>query len=132
MTAVLDVCGAMEIILQKGKAEKFAAVLQEASLVIAPDLYIPELTNTLWKYNTAKVLTETDCIQYIQDGINYIDKFITSAELWQEAFAEAIHCKHPVYDMLFMITARRNRGVLITCDSVLASLCKKNNVQVCF
>jgi hypothetical protein len=42
MTGSIDVCGAMEILLQKEKADKFSEVLQEATLIIAPDLYIYE------------------------------------------------------------------------------------------
>ncbi|MDR1470706.1 MAG: hypothetical protein LBT00_15610 [Spirochaetaceae bacterium] len=51
MTGSIDVCGAMEILMRKEKADKLSKVLKEATLVIAPDLYIAELTNTLWKYH---------------------------------------------------------------------------------
>jgi hypothetical protein len=80
----------MEILLQKEKAEKFSKILQEATLIIVPDLYISELTNTLWKYKRANILTKNECVQYIKDGINYVDKFIDSKELWQEAFSEGV------------------------------------------
>ena len=131
MTGVLDVCGAMEILLQKGKADKFSKVLQELTLVLAPDLYVPELTNTLWKYYTAKILSKDECLQYIQDGINYVDKFIDSKEIWREAFSEGINSGHSIYDMYYVVTARRNDGLLITNDSVLTEICKKCRVQVC-
>ena len=131
MTVVIDVSGAMEILLQKAKSSTFCNVLQEATLVIAPDLYIPELANTLWKYHIAKILNKDECIQYVQDGINYVDKFITGKEIWQEAFSEGINHGHSVYDMLYMVVARRNSGILITNDSALASICKKNYIEVC-
>jgi predicted nucleic acid-binding protein len=130
MTGAIDVCGAMEILLQKKKAEKFSNILQDAALIIAPDLYISELTNTLWKYNKANILTKDECLQYIKDGINYVDKFIDSKELWQEAFSEGIHNSHSIYDMFYMVAARRNDAILITTDSVLAAICKKNNIQI--
>jgi predicted nucleic acid-binding protein len=132
MTGSIDVCGAMEILLQKEKAEKFSKVLQEATLIIAPDLYISELTNTLWKYNKANILTKDECVQYIKDGINYVDKFIDSKELWQEAFSEGINNNHSIYDMFYMVVTRRNDGILITNDSVLATICKNNNIQICY
>jgi predicted nucleic acid-binding protein len=132
MIGSIDVCGAMEILLQKEKAEKFSKILQEATLIIAPDLYISELTNTLWKYIRANILTKDECIQYIKDGINYVDKFIDSRELWQEAFSEGIKNNHSIYDMFYMVVARRNDGMLITNDSVLATICKNNNVQICY
>ena len=132
MIGAIDVCGAMEILLQKEKADKFGMILQESSLVAAPDLYIPELANTLWKYHTAKLLSKDQCLLYLQDGINYVDQFINSNEIWQEAFSEGINNDHSIYDMFYMITARRIGGVLITNDSVLAAICKKNHVQTCY
>ncbi|MDR1287496.1 MAG: type II toxin-antitoxin system VapC family toxin [Treponema sp.] len=130
MTGVLDVCGAMEILLQKEKADAFGNIVQEAALVIAPDLYISELTNTLWKYYRAAILTKDECVQYIKDGISYVDKFINGKDMWQEAFSEGINNNHSIYDMFYMVTARRNDGVLITNDSVLAEICRNNNIQI--
>ena len=131
MTGVLDVCGALEILLQKKKADKFSNILQESTLIVAPDIYVSELTNTLWKYHTAKILSKDECIQFIQDGISYVDNFIDSREIWREAFSEGINNKHSVYDMLYMVAARRNSGILITNDSALVTICKKNHVQIC-
>jgi predicted nucleic acid-binding protein len=66
-----------------------------------------------------------------KNGINYVDKFIGSRELWQEAFSEGINNNHSIYDMLYMVAARRNDGILITNDSVLAAICRNNNRQLC-
>jgi predicted nucleic acid-binding protein len=132
MIGSIDVCGAMEILLQREKAKKFSKILQEAALIIAPDVYISELANTLWKYNQKNILTKNECIQYIKDGITYVDKFIDSKELWQEAFSEGINNKHSIYDMFYMVVTRRNDGILITNDSVLATICKNNNIQTCY
>ena len=131
MIGVLDVCGAMEILLQKEKAGKFSKIMQEATLIVTPDIYVSELTNTLWKYYTAKMLIEDECVQLIQDGINYIDNFIDSSELWREVFSAGIKNKHSIYDMLYMVAARRNSALLITNDSVLETICKKNHIQIC-
>jgi hypothetical protein len=59
----------------KKKAGKFSKLLKESALVVAPDLYIAELTNTFWKYRRAKIFTKDECLQYIHDGLNYVDKF---------------------------------------------------------
>jgi predicted nucleic acid-binding protein len=131
MTAVIDVCGVMEILLHKEKAGKFTGVMREASLIPAPDLFVSELTNALWKYHAAKIYTEAECIKYIQDGIDLVDKFIDSKELWREAFSEGINNKHSTYDMFYMAAARRTGSILITTDSDLAAICKKNHVQLC-
>ena len=132
MIGAIDVCGTMEILLQKEKANKFSRILQESTFVVVPDIYISELTNTLWKYHTAKIFSKDECLQYIQDGIDYVDKFIDSKEIWYEAFSEGINNGHSIYDMLYMVVARRNGGILITNDSVLAAICKKNRIQTCY
>jgi predicted nucleic acid-binding protein len=132
VTGSIDVCGAMEILLRKEKADKFSKTLKESALVVAPDLYIAELTNTFWKYHRAKIFTKDECLRYIRDGLAYVDRFIDSGELWQEAFSEGINNSHSIYDMLYMVVARRNDGILITSDSVLAAICKDNSIQICY
>jgi predicted nucleic acid-binding protein len=61
-----------------------------------------------------------------------VDKFIDSREIWREAFSEGINNRHSIYDMFYMVMARRSGGILITNDSDLAAICKKNHVQVCY
>ena len=131
MIAIIDVSGVMEILLYREKYAKFDKVLQDATLVITPDLYVSELTNVFWKYYTAKMRTKDECIKYIKQGLGLINIFGDSKELWEEAFSEGINHRHSIYDMLYMVTARRNNGVLITNDSDLAAICKKNRVQIC-
>ena len=131
MIAVIDVSGAMEILLHKEKLEKFHKVLQDAVLIITPDLYVSELVNTLWKYNKAKTLSKDECSLYMRQGLGMINNFVNAKEIWEEAFSEAINNNHSVYDMFYMVAARRHAGTLITNDSTLAAICKKNHVQVC-
>ena len=131
MIVVIDVSGAMEILLHKEKTEKFYNELQNAILVITPDLYVSELTNTLWKYHKAKTLSKDECSLYMQQGLRMINSFVSAKEIWEEAFSEGINNNHSIYDMFYMVAARRHAGTLITNDSTLAAICKKNHVQVC-
>ena len=131
MTAVIDVSSAIEILFQKEKTEKYEKILQESTLVLSPDLYVTELVNTLWKYYSAKILSQEECKKHIENGINLVDKFINSIEIWQEAFSEGVSHKHSTYDMFYLIAARRTSSVLITSDSVLAAICKKTHIEVC-
>jgi predicted nucleic acid-binding protein len=132
MIAVLDVSGAAQILLQTSKRDKFEAVLKDASLTLAPDLYISELSNTLWKYCQKEIYTPVECVQLINNGLNYINKFIDSNDVWEEAFSEAVKNKHPVYDMFYAVIARRNGGTLVTNDEDLAKICKKLGIKYCY
>jgi predicted nucleic acid-binding protein len=130
MIVVLDVSGVMEIIMKTDRGSKFHGTLKKATTVIAPDLYVSELTNTLWKYYKAKLLAKDLCEKKVEDGINFIDNFISSNELWQEALGEGINNGHPIYDMYYAVLARRNNGTLLTSDRDLAKICKKLNIDI--
>jgi predicted nucleic acid-binding protein len=132
MLIVPDVSGIIQVLFHAGKYETFDGLLQDADLVVAPDIYVPELTNTLWKYYSAKKLTKEVCEQHIRNGIGYIDVFVDCGDLWQESFVEGIRNKHSVYDMFYMVAARRNNGILITNDSALAAICKNNQIETAY
>ena len=130
MTVVLDVSAAVEILLQKEKKALFISLYEKASWVIAPDLYIAELSNVLWKYQKAGIISHIECNQYVEDGIELIDDFFPSKELWKEALGEGIKNTHSIYDMYYAILARRNDATLITNDSKLSQICNKLNIEV--
>ena len=130
MTAVLDVSAAIEILLQKEKKELFNTTYEKASWVIAPDLYIAEISNVLWKYYKSGLISHTECIQYVEDGIELIDDYFPSKELWKEALGEGIKNTHSIYDMYYAVLARRNDATLITNDSKLSLICNKLNIEV--
>jgi predicted nucleic acid-binding protein len=132
MTVILDVSGITQILFKKEKGNKFTEVIKKAAKIIAPDLYISELTNTLWKYYKAKLLTKEMCDVKIEEGINFIDDFISSNDLWKEAFGEGIKNDHPIYDMYYAVLARRNNGKLITNDERLAKICKNSKIDFAF
>ena len=130
MTAVLDVSAAIEILLQKEKEELFNTTYEKASWVIAPDLYIAELSNVLWKYYKSGLISHIECIQYVEDGIELIDDYFPSKELWKEALGEGIKNTHSIYDMYYAVLARRNDATLITNDNKLSMVCNKLNIEV--
>jgi len=94
-------------------------------------LFVAEITNVLWKYYKAGLITHIDCIQYVQDGIDMIDDFIDARELWKESLAEGIKNSHSIYDMYYAVLARRNDAILITNDGPLARICEKLSIEIC-
>ena len=132
MTVVLDVSAAIEIVLKKDKKELFDKTFRAATWVIAPELFISEFSNVLWKYHKAKVLSHEECAQYVEDGIDLIDDFVGPNELWREALSEGLKNNHSVYDMFYLVLTRRNDATLITNDGPLAEVCRKVNVGFVF
>ena len=130
MIVVVDVSAAIEILLQKEKKGPFQESCASASLVVAPDLYVSELAKVFWKLCKAKAVTHAQCIQHAEDGIALIDDFIDAEELWKESLAEGIKNAHSVYDMFYMVLARRNDATLLTRDDRLAEICRKQKISV--
>lgn len=129
MTIVLDVSAAIQIILKKEKMEFFNNVFKNASWVIAPELYISEITNVLWKYNKAKILTHEECLSYIEDGIALIDDFFNEKDMWKEVLGESIKNCHSAYDMFYAVLARRNDSGLVSNDKELIKVAKKMKIE---
>ena len=132
MIAILDVSAAIEILPEKEKCHLFKESFENASWIIAPDLFVSEMSNVLWKYFKARIITHAECIQYAEDGISMVDDFVDARDLWKErTLGEGIKNNHPVYDMYYSVLARRNDATLITNDGQLATLCKKLKIVVC-
>ncbi len=131
MIAILDVSAAIEILLRKEKAVLFENTYQNASWIIAPELYIAEISNVLWKYYEANIITHNECVQFTETGISLIDDFSDLNDLWKEAQGEGIRNNHSVYDMYYAILARRNDATIMTNDKKLSTVCKKLKIQIC-
>jgi predicted nucleic acid-binding protein len=131
MIIIMDVSAAIEILFKKEKCKQYSDEFNNGTWIIAPDLYVSELSNVLWKYQKAGVLQHEECIQFVEDGINMIDHIFEAKDIWKEALAEGIKYNHSIYDMYYAILARRNDGKLLTKDKDLANICKKMKVEYC-
>lgn len=129
MTIVLDVSAAIQIVLKKEKKDYFADIFKKASWVIAPELYISEMTNTLWKYYKSKILSHEECLLYIQDGLDLIDDYFSEKDMWKEVLAESISNDHPSYGMFYAVLARRNDSTLLSNDKELIQICNNLRIQ---
>lgn len=50
MTVILDASGAVEIALGNKNATLYLSHLKKADIIIAPDIFVSEVTNVFWKY----------------------------------------------------------------------------------
>ncbi|NQU62756.1 MAG: type II toxin-antitoxin system VapC family toxin [SAR324 cluster bacterium] len=129
MIIVLDTSAAAEIVLNRAHAKRFSDHVSEAEWVVAPDIFVSEVTNVFWKYFQFDDLPLETCENCIDNAIGIIDDVINSKDLYREAFAFSCMAHHPVYDTLFLILARRLNGHLLTLDQKLLSLAEKHSVK---
>jgi len=127
--AVLDASAAIEVILQRDLARQTADQILKADWVISPNLYISEVTNVFWKYQKLAGYPHDECEKNIDQAIALPDNFITEIDLYREAFSAASMFGHPVYDMMYLVLARRHNAVLLTIDKKLNAVAKKAGVR---
>jgi len=130
MNVVIDASAAVGLVLAFPGTERFAAPLEQANLVAAPDLYVAEVCNALWKYRKADLLPIARCELAVEQALNLPDRIEPSGALHVEAFALACRHLHPVYDALYLVLARRNNALLLTLDRRLAALAEQLDIEI--
>ncbi len=130
MRLILDASAAIEVVLDRGKGPQFAQTLEAAEEVLAPDLFIAEITNTLWKYHQFENLALPTCDRAIELTVGLVDTFVSCLELYREAFLLARAARRPVYDMFYLALARREDATFLTADSALRKEAAKQGVRL--
>lgn len=129
MIIVLDSSAAIEFILNRQHKKSIESSLLKSDLVTAPDIFISEVSNVFWKYHRFDSLQKKIGEELIDKSIQLIDQFESSSTLYREAFNFACTTKHPVYDTLYIILARRNNGRLISLDKKLNLLAQSQSIK---
>jgi predicted nucleic acid-binding protein len=65
-----------------------------------------------------------------QNASTLVDRSIDCAELFPEALVLASQLRHPVYDSLYLVAARRTGSTLLTFDKALAEMARKLDIDV--
>jgi predicted nucleic acid-binding protein len=126
----LDASAATRAVLETTERAALLDRISGAEAVYAPSLFVVETANALWKYVNAKRLSEESALRLHREATALVDKPIDDAELFPEAFLVAAQLRHPVYDALYLVTARRTGSTLMTADKALADLARKLGVDV--
>jgi predicted nucleic acid-binding protein len=130
MIAVLDASAAIEVVLQREQSEKFTSCIAAADWVIAPTLFIAEVSNVFYKYQKLADFPFAVCEKGIEQAIILPDDFINEGDLYREAFKLACDLNHSVYDMLYLTVARRNNATLLSLDKELLKIARKCSVNI--
>ena len=122
MRIVLDASAAANIILRTDLAPALIERLGQGRLVIAPSLFHSEIANTLWKYVRCGDLSKDTALARYAEAVGLVDAFEADEALATEALSAAIRYNHPVYDLLYVILARRHGCRVLTVDKLLITL----------
>lgn len=119
---VLDASAVVSLILLDPVAADWAQTLETAGMVLAPELMLTEVANTLWKLHRAQKLQGVNPQELLAHAKGLVDHIEPDRQLQVEALALAIHFNHSVYDCLYLALARREAATLLTADRKLQTL----------
>jgi predicted nucleic acid-binding protein len=127
---VLDASAALEIALRKKQAAGLAAVLKAADVVLAPELFVAEVVNTIWKYHEFEHLPLDACDRLLETALALVDSLVSNKEIHAEAFLLARTGRRPAYDMFYLALARREDAALLTADTGLRKAAERQGIRV--
>ena len=122
MKVVLDASAALAAILAQPSATAVVDVVADATVVIAPELFAAEVTSGLWKYVSAKQLTIEEAAEHLDAALKLVDQYHPMTGLAQEVLREASSRRHAVYDLFYVVLARREGAAIVTVDGRLRKL----------
>lgn len=129
MIIILDTSAAIEIVMQRDSAKSFEKYLTESDWITAPGLFIAEVSNVFWKNNKFGNLSLEQCEKAIEYAVDIPDEYCDDRTLYREAFSLGCKVNKPIYDMFYLVLARRNNGYLLTLDKSLAIEAKNHSVK---
>ena len=101
-------------------AETDSSVADELSAndhrLFAPRLILTEVANTLGRKAMAGLMTAAEACVYLRSLPNYFNGILAVDELIEPALRNACAIRHPIYDLIYLESARSLDAQLVTAD----------------
>ncbi len=129
MALVIDSSAAIQIAMGSAEGLAMSGMIAKGEEVFAPDFLKLECANGFWRYVRARKLTAKQARELYQDSVSLATRFVRQNDLIDEALHEAMRLDHPVYDVAYLVLARRLDATLLSLDSRLVNLCIQEGVD---
>lgn len=130
MNVVLDASAGLAAVLGQEQGPAVLDALAHAAMVVAPELFIAEVTSGLWKYVAVNQLAVDVASERLDAALKLVDRYQPLASLAQEVLAEASVQRHSVYDLYYVVLARRENTPILTIDARLRKVVAAIGVPV--
>ena len=125
MIFVIDANVGLKWFIEEPRSPAARKILEKVASFIAPDIFIPEICNVVWKKVKNQEITAEHGRAIVTNVPTVLDHIVPSSEVAKRAFALAVQFNHPVYDCLYLALAERESITLITDDAKLVTIAKK-------
>lgn len=124
MIYVIDASVALKWFLREEESQGadsiFHAFLANKIELLAPDILVLEVANTLWKHAIlGNQLRPEEARSIFHDFLTLPLNLQESTSLATQALKMAVELRHPIYDTLYCALAKENDCEFITADKVL-------------
>jgi predicted nucleic acid-binding protein len=89
--------------------------------VVAPRLIMTEVANALARKTIQGVLEPEEAAYHFRSLPRYLDEIINVDDLIEAALQNACALRHPIYDLIYLETARQLNAQLVTADRRFAA-----------
>jgi predicted nucleic acid-binding protein len=129
VSLVVDASVAAKWVLPEAGSERALALRNEAADLLAPDLIVAEVANTLWKYARRGALSSADAIAAVTMATTVIARLAPVHDLLGPAMEMALRYRHPVYDCFYVALTQRDGAMLVTADQEQFELARRTRVR---
>ena len=70
-----------------------------------------------------------ECEKSIDNIVSLPDEYVNELDLFRESFKLGCMMDHSIYDMIYLVLARRNNATLLTIDQRLVASAEKTGVN---
>jgi predicted nucleic acid-binding protein len=121
---VVDASVGLKWVLAEPGADRARALLEAVAhgeiRLLAPDVYVAEISNVLWKRSRLRgELSPDDAREALDRLLGSLPEIVPGAVLSSQALELAIAFGHPAYDCLYVALALRAGCPLVTADRSL-------------
>lgn len=116
---IVDASVAVKWFVPEDGSEEAEQLLDGKTRLYAPTIILGEVANALWKAVRRRDMSIEDSDETIGELPGYFSLLFDTEQLLKEALAMACAFDHPVYDCLYVETARRFDMPLLTADARL-------------
>jgi predicted nucleic acid-binding protein len=122
---VIDANVGLKWFIEESRSPAARKILDKGASFIAPDIFIPEICNVVWKKVKNQEITAEQGQAIVSNVPMVLDHIVPSSEVAKRAFALAVQFNHPVYECLYLALAERESISLVTDDVKLVTVAKK-------
>ena len=126
---VMDTSVALEIAKGSPEGWPYRSLMTPRETCIAPTYFRVEIANAIRNQIRRQLIPAKRAVEYFDRSLSLMDMLWPSADLFPEALTEAVRMDHPVYDIAYLVLARRFGATLFSRDRRLNELCDECGVM---